>query len=42
MTTEFNGLTLLSGGGQVVFQVGFDGSSLSQVSYNGVAATLSL
>ena len=40
MTTEFNGLNLLSGGGQVVFQVGFDGSSLSQVSYNGVAATL--
>lgn len=39
-TTEFNGLNLLSGGGQVVFQVGFDGSSLSQVSYNGVAATL--
>ena len=40
LTTEFNGLNLLSGGGQVVFQVGFDGSSLSQVSYNGVAATL--
>jgi len=40
-TTEFNGLKLLSGGGQVVFQVGFKGDSLSQVSYNGVAATLS-
>lgn len=39
-TTEFNGLKLLSGGGQVVFQVGFKGDSLSQVSYNGVAATL--
>ncbi len=39
-TTTFNGLRLLSGGGQVVFQVGFDGSSLSQVSYRGVAATL--
>jgi len=38
--TEFNGLRLLSGGGQVVFQVGFNGSSLSQVSYTGVAATL--
>lgn len=39
-TTTFNGLRLLSGGGQVVFQVGFDGSSLSQVDYNGVATTL--
>lgn len=40
ITTEFNGLKLLSGGSQVVFQVGFDGSSTSQVSYRGVAATL--
>lgn len=39
-TTTFNGLRLLSGGGEVVFQVGFDGSSVSQVSYRGVAATL--
>lgn len=39
-TTEFNGLKLLSGGGGVTFQIGFDGSSLSQVSYNGVQATL--
>lgn len=39
-TTTFNGLKLLSGGGQVVFQVGFKGDSLSQVSYQGVAATL--
>ncbi len=39
-TTEFNGLRLLSGGGEVVFQVGFRGDSLSRVSYNGVAATL--
>jgi flagellin len=39
-TTEFNGLKLLSGGGEVAFQVGFDGSSLSRVSYNGVEATL--
>lgn len=39
-TTKFNGLTLLSGGGVVVFQVGFTGSSLSQVSYSGVEATL--
>jgi flagellin len=40
VSTEFNGLKLLSGGGQVVFQVGFDGSSISQVSYTGVNATL--
>lgn len=40
-TTQFNGLNLLSGGGEVVFQVGFDGSSLSQVSFQGVQATLS-
>jgi flagellin len=39
-TTKFNGLTLLSGGGEVVFQVGFDGSSLSQVKYSGVEVTL--
>ncbi len=39
-TTEFNGMKLLSGGGQVTFQVGFDGSSLSQVTYTGVVATL--
>ncbi len=39
-TTEFNKLQLLSGGAEVVFQVGFDGKSASQVSYKGVAATL--
>ncbi|MCL4145230.1 UNVERIFIED_CONTAM: hypothetical protein GTU68_065035 [Idotea baltica] len=39
-TTEFNGLKLLSGGGTVTFQVGFDGTSTSRVSYTGVAATL--
>lgn len=39
-TTEFNGLRLLSGNGQVVFQVGFKGNSLSQVSYDGVEVTL--
>lgn len=39
-TTEFNGLKLLSGGGNVQFQVGFDGSSLSMIAYNGVQATL--
>ena len=41
ITTEFNGLKLLSGGGTVIFQVGFDGSSLSQVTYSGIQATLS-
>jgi flagellin len=40
MTTEFNGLKLLSGGGNVAFQVGFDGTSISQVTYSGVQATL--
>jgi flagellin len=39
-TTEFNGLRLLSGGAEVNFQVGFDGSSLSQISFSGVDATL--
>jgi len=39
-TTKFNGLNLLSGGGQVTFQVGFDGTSISQVTYSGVQATL--
>jgi len=39
-TTEFNGLKLLSGGGEITFQVGFDGTSISQVTYSGVQATL--
>ncbi len=40
ITTEFNGVKLLSGGQSIVFQVGFDGSSISQISYSGVQATL--
>lgn len=40
LTTEFNGLNLISGTSNVTFQVGFDGGSLSQVSYSGVEATL--
>lgn len=40
ITTEFNGLKLLSGGGNVTFQVGFDGTVNSQVTYSGVEATL--
>ena len=39
-TTEFNGLPLLSGSGNVTFQVGFTGGSNSQITYDGVAATL--
>lgn len=39
-TTEFNGLKLLSGGAEVVFQVGFRGDSTSRVSFTGVAANL--
>lgn len=39
-TTEFNGMKLLSGGATVTFQVGFDGSSLSQITYSGIQATL--
>lgn len=40
LTTKFNGLNLLSGGSQISFQIGFDGSSLSAITYSGVAATL--
>lgn len=39
-TTEFNGLRLLSGGNQVTLQVGFDGTSVSQITYSGIQATL--
>ena len=41
ITTQFNGVNLLSGGTNVTFQVGFDGSSVSQITYSGVQATLS-
>lgn len=40
VTTEFNGLRLLSSADNVTFQVGFDGSSNSRVSYTGITATL--
>lgn len=40
VTTKFNGLGLLSGGGALVFQIGFDGSSLSRLSYDNVDTTL--
>ncbi len=39
-TTTFNGQQLLSGGGELAFQVGFDGTSLSQITYSGIQATL--
>ncbi len=39
-TTKFNGLGLLSGQGALVFQIGFDGSSLSRLSYDNVDTTL--
>lgn len=39
-TTAFNGRLLLSGAAETIFQVGFDGSSLSQVTYSGVQGTL--
>lgn len=40
VTTSFNGIDLLSNGQMLAFQVGFDGSSLSQLTYNGINATL--
>ena len=39
-TTEFNGLNLLSSQGAMTFQVGFNGSSLSGITFSGIAATL--
>jgi flagellin len=40
ITTSFNGIDLLSNGQNLVFQVGFDGTSLSQLGYAGINATL--
>lgn len=40
VTTEFNGLSLLSGGGEVALQIGFDSASTSQISFSGVDGTL--
>jgi len=40
-TTTFNGLSLLNGVTNVTFQVGFDGTSASQITFSGVQATLS-
>jgi len=40
VTTEFNGVRLLSGNAAVVLQVGFNSTSTSQISYTGVQGTL--
>jgi flagellin len=40
ITTTFNGISLLSSSQNLTFQVGFDGSSLSQFEYIGVDSTL--
>lgn len=39
-TTEFNGVKLLSGGGELVLQVGFNSQSTSRISFSGVQGTL--
>ena len=40
VTTAFNGIDLLSNGQNLMFQVGFDGTSLSQLGYQGIQGTL--
>jgi flagellin len=40
LTTTFNGLNLLSGGASIALQVGFNSSTNSQISFNGVEGTL--
>jgi flagellin len=40
VTTEFNGVRLLSGNANLVLQVGFNSQSTSQISYTGVQGTL--
>lgn len=41
VTTQFNGVNLLSGNATVTLQVGFNSGSTSQISYTGVQGTLS-
>ena len=41
VTTNFNGVALLSGNASVVLQVGFDSGSVSQIGFTGVQGTLS-
>ena len=40
-TTKFNGVQLLTGGTNMVLQVGFDSASTAQIAFSGVAGTLS-
>jgi flagellin len=40
VTTQFNGVKLLSGSGSITLQVGFNSGSTSQISYDGVQGTL--
>lgn len=40
VTTEYNGLYLISSTQALTFQVGFDGSSLSGITYSGIQASL--
>ncbi len=40
VTTEFNGVKLLSGNSNLVLQVGFNSESTSQIAFNGVQGTL--
>lgn len=40
VTTEFNGLKLLSGGDTVSLQIGFNSQATSQISFSGVQGTL--
>jgi len=40
VTTEFNGVKLLSGGAAVLLQVGFDSQSTARIQYTGVQGTL--
>lgn len=40
VTTEFNGVTLLSGSSSITLQVGFDSGSTSQIGFTGVQGTL--
>jgi flagellin len=42
VTTEFNGLKLLSGGAQVDLQIGFNSANTSQIGFSGVEATLAV
>ena len=40
VTTQFNGVTLLSGGSALTLQIGFNSGSTSQISFTGVQGTL--